>query len=106
MEHPHSNARAVPFGIAMAIVGFQVALALLAAGNPDIPKAYRALLQWDSRWYESIADGYHSVIPPVAERPERSNVAFFPGYPLLARALARAFGLESGVALLLAAQAA
>src|SRR5262249_3770797 len=106
MEHPDSKPRAVPFWIALGIAGLQVAFALLAAGNPDLPKAYRALLQWDSRWYESIAaEGYHSVIPPVAERPERANVAFFPGYPLVARGFARAFGLESGVALLLAAQA-
>jgi hypothetical protein len=46
--------------------------------------AVEAFLAWDGQWYREIAlQGYHF------EREERSNIAFFPAYPLLVRLAAK-----------------
>ncbi len=54
-------------------------------GTIDEPKnaVVRALNQWDSGWYATIAqDGYY-YLGPLKQSP----VAFFPGYPLVLRPL-------------------
>ena len=52
------------------------------------------LCRWDCGWYESIArQGYVSPIPPLFQNSEHSNVAFFPAYPFLGRAVAIALGI-------------
>ncbi len=46
------------------------------------------LCKWDCGWYESIArQGYLSPIPPLFQNSEASNVAFFPAYPFIGRAV-------------------
>ena len=53
------------------------------------------LARWDGGWYLSIVrDGYPSFVPPGVGVAAQSSIAFFPGYPLLIRALSSPFGLS------------
>jgi hypothetical protein len=73
-----------PALIALACVACACAGALASpAEHPDLPLPFRALVHWDSNWYEIIArEGYWY-------RPgEQSPVAFFPAFPLLVATLA------------------
>src|SRR5260370_29820738 len=76
----------IVWGLAITL-GQTLGLCLLS-GQPDPQQAYRSLLQWDSRLYLDISErGYRSTVPPIDDW-EASNVAFFPGYPFFARAVA------------------
>ncbi len=46
-----------------------------------------SLARWDSGWYSTIVENGYSYSGPMRE----SNVAFFPAYPMLAKALAPLF---------------
>lgn len=93
--------------VAVAVVLAQVAASMALSSGSTLEARYRSLLQWDSRWYESIAArGYRTTIPPAANNPEVSNVAFFPGYPVAARLVAAGLRVDAGTALLVTAQAA
>src|SRR5262245_11672484 len=50
---------------------------------------------WDGQWYKAIVQDGYSYAPT-----RRSNVAFFPAYPLFARVCARLTGLRAEQALL------
>ncbi len=90
---------------ALALTIAQVLAVCLASGIADFGAAYRALHHWDSTWYTHIAAaGYPDDLP--RERERMAEVGFFPGYPLSARALARATGLPPETATLAAAQLA
>ena len=53
------------------------------------------LSRWDGGWYLSIVrDGYPSFVPPGVGVAAQSSIAFFPGYPLLIRALSAPSGLS------------
>ncbi len=53
------------------------------------------LARWDGGWYLSIVrSGYPSFVPPGVGIAAQSSIAFFPGYPLLIRALSTPFGLS------------
>ena len=45
-----------------------------------------ALHLWDGNWYLSAAAGYAPPSPALSDLPQ-TNIAFFPAYPLLARAV-------------------
>jgi hypothetical protein len=91
--------RGVVLGGAMLLTLAQVALVVIAGGG------YRCLQQWDGNWYAHIADrGYPEDLP--RERERMAEVAFFPGYPLAVRAVARATGQSVGIATLVTAQLA
>lgn len=98
------NRQAIAIGLLLTSV--QLFGAILIAPARTGTAAYSRLCQWDcSDWYAKIArEGYHSVVPPVSQDAKRSNVAFFPGYPYLARTLYLVFGLKPVFALLLVAQ--
>jgi mannosyltransferase PIG-V len=52
------------------------------------------LSRWDGGWYLAIArDGYPSFVPSGVGIAAQSSIAFFPGYPLLVRALSAPLGL-------------
>jgi hypothetical protein len=90
---------------ALALTIAQVVAVFLASGIADFGAAYRALHHWDSTWYTRIATaGYPADLP--RERERMAEVGFFPGYPLWARAVARATGLPAETATLAAAQLA
>lgn len=75
------------------------------SGANHLTEAYLKLCQWDSGWYTNIIEnGYRSTIPPVRQNPNLSNVAFFPGYPIMVGAFKNFFGLPTPYALLLVAQ--
>jgi hypothetical protein len=62
-------------------------------------RVHQGLLSWDAGWYESIAaHGY------VASGTE--SVRFFPGFPMLARALAWLPGVTAGTAVIIVANLA
>jgi hypothetical protein len=63
-----------------------------AANEVDVPQRFAA---WDGRWYVGIVQHGYSYDPK-----ERSNVAFFPAFPLLARGVAAITGMSAECALL------
>src|SRR4051794_9906917 len=94
-------------GLLATILQLSIALAF-AKPVGSVPERYFALVQHDSYWFANIIDrGYGTIVPPIERKEmEVSNVAFFPGYPLLAAAIKRVTGWSTAQALLLVAQAA
>lgn len=93
----------------LLITVMQIAIAVaFARTDGSLDDRYLALIQHDSHWFANIIDrGYGTIVPPIERKEmEVSNVAFFPGYPILAGALKRLTGLSTGQSLLLIAQAA
>jgi Gpi18-like mannosyltransferase len=69
---------------------FAIAIGVAIASSYSLPEI---LSRWDGGWYLSIVrSGYPTVVPTRAGDP--SSLAFFPGYPLLVRALSRPVGLS------------
>lgn len=82
----------------IAALGFSLGFDFLrsAPGTPSERDVLDALTWMDGKWYKQIAvEGYQ--YDPNA----RSNVAFFPVYPLLGRAVMMATGLPAEAALLI-----
>ncbi len=72
-----------------------VKLVLYVAAAQHFGGAEHALCEWDCEWYRhTIQDGYD---PEPRLRPDHdfANWAFFPLFPLLARALKLATGLSA-----------
>lgn len=93
-------------GAAVSITACQILVATFLGPLDTAGENYRKLCNWDCGWYMSITkDGYHSVIPPVPQKGELANVAFFPGYPIAARAVHLVTGVEPPTALLIVSQA-
>ncbi len=109
-----SSAIGVTLALGLAITLAQTAVVLLVTitAGQGVPgeNAYQTLCQWDGHLYARVVrDGYQTTIPPTASIDfEQSNVAFFPGYPLLAHTLRRLSGdwLSIKGSLVLAAQLA
>lgn len=92
-------------GWALAITLTQILVACVLAGGQSPREAYERLHRWDGGWYASIINnGY--LAPAVIRPADYGNVAFFPGYPLLAHGVKATLGLSTPDALLLAAQLA
>ncbi len=93
------------FGIGLLMAGLQVLL-LYAWRRPETWFGlYASLVQFDTFWYSDIArNGYTSSVPPSGKWLDNSNVAFFPGYPLLAGELHRLTGIGAGWALIIVSQ--
>ncbi len=91
----------------MTLLQLSIAVLLLAPEGP-LAARYHSLVQHDSYWFASIVDhGYETILPPIARKMmEVSNVAFFPAYPMIAKALHDWVGLSTHHALLVTSQAA
>jgi hypothetical protein len=75
-----------PLGFFLTML-FWIALKMAYSFRDEFP-ALGLLCKWDCGWYESIArQGYLSPIPPLFQNSEASNVAFFPAYPFISRAI-------------------
>jgi hypothetical protein len=94
-------------GLAVTLLQLLMAVALLAPQAPAAER-YSALVQHDSYWFMNIIDrGYQTIVPPIDHKVmEVSNVAFFPGYPVIASLVRAVLNISTGVALLLTAQLA
>lgn len=94
-------------GIGLLLTVAQLAFTLfmsMAVVRLTLQEAYFGLAFGDADWYANIMErGYQSSVPPVTEG-RASNVAFFPGYPWLARGVQALLGVSSEMALLLTAQ--
>ncbi len=98
-----------PILAGLTVTAVQIALAVLVlAPDGSFSERYATLVQHDSYWFMNIINrGYQTIVPPIDHKVmEVSNVAFFPGYPLLAGAFRYGFGIATSDALLIAAQAA
>jgi len=75
-------------GLIVTLLQLAMAVGLLAPEAP-ISDRYSALIQHDSYWFMNIIDrGYQTIVPPIDHKVmEVSNVAFFPAYPAIARAI-------------------
>jgi hypothetical protein len=94
----HFFRRIAPFAFFLILAAWIAAK--VAYSFPDEFPALHLLCKWDCGWYESIArQGYLSPIPPLFQDSEHSNVAFFPAYPLLGRAVAFIFQIPLVAAL-------
>jgi hypothetical protein len=98
-----------PWLMGLVVTVAQLAIAvLLLAPEGAFSYRYSSLVQHDGFWFENIVDrGYQTIVPPINHKVmEVSNVAFFPGYPVLANLVQLVFRVESETALLIAAQIA
>ncbi|MGH8160772.1 MAG: hypothetical protein ACRESR_01210 [Gammaproteobacteria bacterium] len=80
-------------------LAFSFGFCLVRPGSPNNAqkRSWLGALNWeDGGWYSQIAADGYKYRPGV-----RSNVAFFPAYPLLGRALTAAAGVRAEAALLL-----
>lgn len=80
---------------------------LLAWATPDglgFGATYQRFVAHDSHWFARIVShGYQTTLPPSSRKNmETSNVAFFPGYPLLGAAVQRVTGWPTWASLLTA----
>ena len=90
---------------ALAITAIHTAVVAACSGRSDPAEAWGALCQFDSYFFRNVIEaGYHFPAEPYFEHA--GNVAFFPGYPLLARGLVAVTGLPTEAALLITAQLA
>lgn len=104
---------AIP-ALGCGIAALQLCATLSLQAPRSLPDAYERLHQWDSALYEGILEnGYRSSLPrgsldglTLHEIDQGTNVAFYPGYPLVGRIIAVLTGLRARHALLLAAQIA
>lgn len=87
------------------ITALQLALVFYLSPVHRPAETYANLCHWDCAWYSSIVrEGYHSPVPPVAQKAEVSNVAFFPGFPILGRAAYLTLGIKPELVLVVIAQ--
>lgn len=104
-----------PYGIALAIfLGSRGVVALaIAFASVYVPRAagefwdagaswYHRLLRWDTGWYATVIDNGYLV---AANSEHAKNAAFYPLYPLLAKAV-MLLGLDKFNALLIVANIA
>ncbi|MGH9599069.1 MAG: hypothetical protein ACRD27_04355, partial [Terracidiphilus sp.] len=83
----------------LAALGFSFGFYLVkpAGGAANHDRDFLEAFNWmDGKWYKQIATAGYDYDPDA-----RSNVAFFPVYPLLARGLIAATGIRAEVALLI-----
>lgn len=66
------------------------------AGGHQFDSGREAFTNWDGQWYKDVAKSGYRYDPR-----SRSNVAFFPAYPLVGRAVARLFRISFDWALLI-----
>ncbi|MGA2597326.1 MAG: hypothetical protein ABSH09_10110 [Bryobacteraceae bacterium] len=106
--------------VAVGLTAIQVSLAMAVAQSHPAEvrhqfaihsirrvKSYESVCAGDCFWYASIArEGYHSSIPPEPPPKGDSNVAFFPGFPLLVRAAHAISQLDWPASAVLASQIA
>jgi hypothetical protein len=91
--------------LGICLTALQIGIACSLPKDKSVGDSYMSLCNWDCDWYrEIVTSGYHSPVPPVAQRKDVSDVAFFPGYPYLARGLHLGLGIEPKLALLIVAQ--
>jgi len=94
-------------GLILTLLQLAMAVGLLAPEG-SASNRYSTLLQHDSYWFMNIVDrGYQTIVPPADHKVmEVSNVAFFPAYPAIAALFRYRFNIDTGTALLIAAQLA
>lgn len=97
--------------LALAFAGFQIALALVFAPGPDLRTRYLKLNNWDSQHYGDIVRRGYQLSDPVISsissddvHSDRSNVAFFPAFPLAARTLGSVLSISAEISLLVVSQ--
>lgn len=97
----------VPILLGLFTSLLQLGLCFIASGQESLAETYESFSNWDGKWYESIAkNGYVTSIPPERLRPETSNVAFFPGFPLLASSVAKLVPISEATSLAVTSQLA
>jgi hypothetical protein len=88
---------------ATVTTALHIAASPMTFGVRGFESAYHALAKWDTTWYASIVDkGYSLAMTDGREM----NVAFFPGYPVLAFLFKKLLSLDTKTALLVASQSA
>ncbi len=107
MTRLRSLLRPLAAGLLLTAVQLVMAVGLLAPEGP-LSDRYSTLIQHDSYWFMNIIDrGYQTIVPPIDHKVmEVSNVAFFPAYPAIAALFRYGLNIDTGAALLIAAQLA
>ncbi|MPY64767.1 hypothetical protein [Streptomyces spongiae] len=101
-------ARASGFPLAVYAATLLLHLAMLAVMNPPGGPGIRArLLSWDAQWFVAVArDGYSHDFSFTADGLSGGDLAFFPAYPFLVRAVHAVTGLGHQTAALVVAHLA
>ncbi|MBY0522758.1 MAG: hypothetical protein K2R98_05145 [Gemmataceae bacterium] len=92
--------------ITLGQIGFACLVVMLAQRVNPL-QAYSSLYQWDGVWYAHVAArGYRTNHPPAPSTDDKDacNVGFFPGYPLVIRALQTVLGVSVQTSVLLVSQ--
>jgi hypothetical protein len=107
MVHNYSRFKPLLAGLLLTLAQIAIAIFILAPEGA-LSERYHSLIQHDSFWFMNIVDrGYQTILPPISHKVmEVSNVGFFPAYPAFASFLQTVFRLDTGIALLIAAQLA
>ncbi|MEI7989147.1 MAG: hypothetical protein WCI88_08905 [Chloroflexota bacterium] len=93
---------------ALVMTAIQIALFLLYTWNGSLTQTYLDICRFDCHWYANIAlRGYHNISPiPTAPDLWQTNVAFFPGLPLLGRLVMLLTHTDAQTAIVIASQCA
>lgn len=67
-------------------------------------RAYSDLCQWDCKWYTAIVQGGYDLEPHAHAKQDAANWAFFPAFPLLAKAFSVGLGVAPAASLVLASK--
>lgn len=89
---------------AVLITAVHVNVLVLGATPPGTWwERYHDFFGHDSNWFRHIIEhGYRTILPPsLGKNMDLSNVAFFPAYPLLAKALTNTLGVLTPTGLML-----
>lgn len=113
MQDRKTSAALWALGITLVQLAFALSFSQPAPSGAEggFTGRYLQLVNWDGFRYRDIAEkGYRIPSPPGSPitsediHEGRANVVFFPGYPLLGRAVSSVLGVSTGFALLLVAQ--
>ncbi len=113
-ENPIAGKHNIRWTIILALLIGLLHLAFVIISSnklANFPFAYHSLFQWDGKHYKGIMDkGYYAknLEWPLQRNAfdEKTNVAFFPGYPLLASGLKTILLLQTDIILILTSQIA
>lgn len=89
-----------------ALTVIQILLVYLFTDRSGYISSFIRIIQRDSHWYVSIARRGYQFVGIDSITTETSNVAFFPGYPLLVDGISQLLSISPGLSLYITAQLA
>ena len=109
IDEPRKKERLVNLAIAAALFITSVLLVevvrrvsgLEFGGQDPIPGSLEGMCRWDCAWYGTIVDGGYHAKPMFHPNGDAANWAFFPAFPLAAKAVRALIGTSTPQALVI-----